>query len=93
MDQLRAQADAVVANLVTQFADPFDALRELCQNSIDAGTSRIEVWTSFEGAPGKPGVIEIHVDDFGEGMDEAIIDNQFTRLFASTKDKDFTKIG
>lgn len=83
----------MVANLVTQFADPFDALRELAQNSIDAGTSRVEFWLDFLPSDGPLGTIELHVDDFGEGMDETIIDNQFTRLFASTKENDLTKIG
>jgi hypothetical protein len=81
-------ADQALANLVNQFARPLDFLRELVQNAIDAGTPRIEVWLRREGD-----VLEIHVDDFGDGMDEAIIDNQLTRLFSSTKENDLTKIG
>ncbi len=81
-------ADQALANLVNQFARPLDFLRELVQNAIDAGTPRIEVWIRRG-----PEVLEIHVDDFGDGMDEAIIDNQLTRLFSSTKEDDLTKIG
>ncbi len=81
-------ADAALANLVDQFARPLDCLRELVQNSIDAGTPRIEVTLRHV-----DGVLQIHVDDFGDGMDEHILDNQLTRLFSSTKEDDLTKIG
>ena len=80
-------------NLVNQFARPLDFLRELVQNSIDAGTPRVEVWLCYRAADQGQGVLEIHVDDFGEGMDEHIIDNHLTRLFSSTKEDDLTKIG
>ncbi|MEZ4317668.1 MAG: ATP-binding protein [Myxococcota bacterium] len=88
-------AEQALANLVNQFARPLDFLRELVQNSIDAGSPRIEVSIDFD--PPKPGdtvgVTRIQVDDWGEGMDEGIIDNQLTRLFASAKEGDLTKIG
>lgn len=77
-------------NLVNQFANPYDFLRELVQNAIDAGTPRVEVWTRYRA---DAGVLELHVDDFGAGMDEAVIDGFFTRLFASTKEDDLSKIG
>lgn len=82
-------------NLVSQFSDPMSFLRELIQNSLDAGTPSIEVWMEFDGGEGADdkGVMIIHVDDFGEGMDKAIIDTKLTRLFSSAKDGDFTKIG
>ncbi|HHO49953.1 MAG TPA: hypothetical protein ENK18_03555 [Deltaproteobacteria bacterium] len=88
-------AEQALANLVNQFARPLDFLRELAQNSIDAGSPRIEVAVAWDPPPpGSPeGVLRIHVDDFGEGMDEDIIDNQLTRLFSSTKEDDLTKIG
>jgi hypothetical protein len=89
----RSLANQALNNLVNQFARPLDFLRELVQNSLDAGTPRVEV--SVEHAPGDDGhgVLSIHVTDFGEGMDEAIIDQQLTRLFSSTKEDDLTKIG
>lgn len=89
---LAAQA---LENLVNQFARPLDFLRELVQNSIDAGSPRVEVWLSYA-APRKgalEGVVEIHVDDFGDGMDEHLIDSQLTKMFSSTKEDDLTKIG
>jgi hypothetical protein len=87
------QAASLVANLVTQFSSAFDCFRELVQNSIDAGSPRIEVWTEYESSEDHLGTGRITVEDIGEGMDEAIIDTQFTRLFASSKDGDLTKIG
>ena len=83
----------MVDNLVTQFSSALDCFRELVQNSIDAGSPRIDIWMEFLPGDGHEGTIAIHVEDFGEGMDEAIIDNEFTQLFASTKDDDLTKIG
>jgi hypothetical protein len=88
-------AQQALNNLVNQFARPMDFLRELVQNAIDAGTPRVEVWLKHNSpeAGSREGVLEIHIDDFGEGMDEAIIDEQLTRMFSSTKEDDLTKIG
>lgn len=85
--------DEAVENLVTQFSSSLDFYRELVQNSIDAGSSSVEVWMEFEPGDGVEGTISIHVDDFGEGMNEEIIDDQLTKLFSSTKENDLTKIG
>ncbi len=88
-------AQQALNNLVSQFARPMDFLRELVQNAIDAGSPRVEVWVKHTPAEaaGEEGVLEIHVDDFGEGMDEDIIDAQLTRMFSSAKEDDLTKIG
>ena len=88
-------ADQALANLVNQFARPLDFLRELVQNSLDAGSPRVDVWLDYQPSsePGAEGILEIHVDDYGDGMDEAIIDQQLTRLFSSNKEDDLTKIG
>ena len=82
-------------NLVNQFTNPLVFLRELVQNSIDAGTSRIDISIRFTPEPTKPehGIAEIRVTDHGEGMDEGIIDGQLTKMFASNKEGDLTKIG
>ena len=87
-------ADAL-ENLVNQFARPLDCLRELVQNAIDAGTPRVEVRVRFAPSEQDPelGVLSLHVDDFGEGMNERIIDGQLTRMFSSAKEGDLTKIG
>lgn len=88
-----AQNQGVVENLVTQFSNALDCFRELVQNSIDAGSPTIDVWTEFELSEGHAGTISLHIDDYGEGMDEAIIDKQLTQLFSSNKENDLTKIG
>ena len=90
LSDLTSQA---VDNLVTQFASHLDFYRELIQNSIDAGSSTIEVWLEYIPGDDDQGTIAVHVDDSGEGMTEAIIDNQLTKLFASEKEGDLTKIG
>ncbi len=91
-EDLAAQA---LDNLVDQFARPLDFLRELVQNAIDAGSPRSAIWFRFRPAreAGLAGVLEIHVDDQGEGMDESVIDNELTRMFSSSKEDDLTKIG
>ena len=90
-------AGQALESLVSQFSSSLDCLRELVQNSMDAGTPQVDVWLDFEppeaGQPTGEGVITVHVDDFGAGMDEPIIDNELTRLFASSKEGDLTKIG
>lgn len=88
-------ADQALTNLVNQFARPLDLLRELAQNSIDAGSPRIDVSLAYtDPGPGEThGVLRLMVDDYGEGMDEETIDNQLTRLFSSSKERDLTKIG
>lgn len=78
--------------LVNQFADPMAFFRELIQNSIDAGSPEIDIWLDYE-ATGPSGLLTVQVQDYGEGMDRTIIDTRLTRLFSSSKDGDFTKIG
>jgi molecular chaperone HtpG len=80
--------------LVHQFADPLAFLRELVQNAVDAGSREVEVRFEFAEPSGDTeGTMIIHIDDWGEGMDRQIIDSQLTRLFSSSKEGDFTKIG
>lgn len=82
--------DEVFKNLVDQFSDPFTCLRELVQNAMDAGTESIEVRARYLEDPGGA-MLEIR--DFGGGMTRDIIDTKLTRLFASDKENDLTKIG
>ncbi|MCC6338089.1 MAG: ATP-binding protein [Myxococcales bacterium] len=86
------QAEDVVEDLVHQFTDPFAFYRELIQNSIDAGSSRIEVALAFR--PGKDrGLLTAAVADWGEGMNRNLIENYLVTKFRSTKENDLTKIG
>src|SRR5690554_3318390 len=83
----------LIENLVTQFSSPLDCFRELAQNAMDAGSQVVEVWTEFIPGADFIGTIALHVDDFGEGMDEHIIDTYLTQLFSSAKEGDLTKVG
>ena len=84
---LPKNTDALDA-LVEQFRDPLDCLRELVQNALDAGSLQIDIRVTHA-----DGVMILHFDDFGEGMDAHIIDTRLTRLFNSGKEGDLTKIG
>ena len=81
--------------LVHQFADPWSFLRELIQNAIDAGSQEIDVRIDHEpdDDPAEPGMLIVEIVDTGEGMDRQIIDTRLTRLFSSSKEGDYTKIG
>lgn len=91
----RESVQDTLNNLIEQFSDVYCFYRELIQNSLDAGTNRVDV--SLEFMPpekkGEDGVIIINIDDYGEGMNREIIDNQLTRLFSSSKENDLSKIG
>lgn len=92
--QAAIEAGDTLENLVQQFSEQFAFLRELIQNSMDAGSTRIDI--SFEYRPAaepEKGIIILHVDDYGEGMNREIIDTQLTRLFSSSKENDLTKVG
>lgn len=87
---------ALLDRLVAQFEGPYDFLRELVQNALDAGSDRAEV--ALDVHPGESAdpdevVFELRVADAGAGMDEAIVDGGLTRLFASTKADDRTMAG
>ncbi len=87
---------ALLDRLVSQFAGPYDFLRELVQNSLDAGSDRAEVVLETHadvGGEADEVVFELRVSDAGSGMDEAIVDGGLTRLFASTKADDRTMAG
>ncbi len=83
-----AVVEDAFAAMVDQFKDPFAFLRELIQNALDAGSTRIDVDVRRDGS-----IVTIEVQDTGEGMDREIIETKLTRLFASSKSGDATKIG
>jgi len=95
-----AEVDALLERLVAQFESPYDFLRELVQNAMDAGSDRVEV--TLESHPLRQSdpsaepdevIFELSLLDTGAGMDEAIIDQELTRLFASGKSGDRTMAG
>lgn len=87
--------EPTLQTLIDQFSDPFAFLRELAQNGIDAGTTAIDY--SFELRPStresEKGLFILHINDDGEGMTRKIIDTELTRLWSSSKEYDWTKIG
>lgn len=86
--------DGVVQRLVEQFASPYDFLREVVQNAMDAGSDMVDVRLyAHPGDDDASSVFELEIADSGRGMDEAIIDTQLTRLFSSSKSGDRTMAG
>ncbi|MCA9611841.1 MAG: ATP-binding protein [Sandaracinus sp.] len=80
--------DGLVDDLVKQFADPYAFLRELVQNSIDAGSTAIFARVEAIGDG-----VRISVRDRGEGMDPDVIENRLLVLFRSGKEGQEGKIG
>jgi molecular chaperone HtpG len=87
--ELRDPKPGLVTDMVRQFADPYAFLRELVQNSMDAGTKQIEVSLSRDA----DGEVRTSVTDSGSGMTPAIIENALLTLFSSSKQNDPSKIG
>lgn len=91
-----ADVSALLERLVAQFASPYDFLRELVQNAMDAGSDRVEVTLEshpVEGGSDDELVFELTVADTGRGMDETTVDNELTRLFSTGKAEDRTMAG
>jgi molecular chaperone HtpG len=89
-----ATEDGLVDELIQQFADPLAFYRELAQNSIDAGASRIVVAIGWEPAAGADeGTLSVSVRDDGSGMGRDVLENQLTVLFRSGKEGQEGKIG
>lgn len=74
--------------VVEQFKDPLAFLRELVQNSLDAGSTAVDVDVTTAGE-----LVTFQVQDAGDGMDRAVIESKLLRMFASDKEGDATKIG
>lgn len=74
--------------LVQQFSERSAFVRELVQNSLDAGSGRVELRIEQVGRR-----LEVRVIDDGEGMDRATIEGYLLTLFRSNKEQDLTKIG
>jgi|CXWL01.1.fsa_nt_gi hypothetical protein len=88
----QGKTQGLLDELVHQFADPFAFYRELIQNSLDAGSTRIEVSLQYRAGPDS-GRLIAQVRDWGEGMNRDIIENYLLTKFRSRKENDLTKIG
>lgn len=88
------QIEALLQRLVRQFASPYDFVRELVQNSMDAGSDLVDCFLhTHPGHRPDEVVFELEFSDTGEGMDEQVIDTELTRLFSSGKSQDRTMAG
>ncbi len=85
---VKAPETGLVQDMVRQFADPYAFLRELVQNSIDAGASRITV--AIEA--GEDDTLTTVRDD-GSGMTRDVVESALLTLFSSTKEGDESKVG
>lgn len=77
-----------VAEMVRQFADPYAFVRELVQNSIDAGATTLAIRVERAG-----GITTTALHDDGAGMNRETIDGPLLTLFNSSKEGDSSKIG
>lgn len=77
-----------VAEMVRQFADPYAFVRELVQNSIDAGATSLTVRVERAG-----GIATTALHDDGAGMTRETIEGPLLTLFNSSKEGDSSKIG
>lgn len=85
-------ADDLLDELVHQFSDRFAFYRELVQNSIDAGSTRIDIVLRY--LPDTAGgTATAEISDWGEGMNRQVIEDYLLTKFRSSKENDLTKIG
>lgn len=85
----RVAEPGIVSDMVRQFADKHAFLRELVQNGIDAGATRIDVRIDRD----DEGIVRTSVTDDGSGMTRATMEGPFLTLFSSSKEGDKSKIG
>lgn len=79
--------------MVRQFADELAFYRELVQNAIDAGATRVDVHLRWDAIDDTHGTMRISVTDDGSGMTQDVVERALLVLFRSTKERDPTKIG
>ncbi|MCA9716268.1 MAG: ATP-binding protein, partial [Myxococcales bacterium] len=96
----------VVEHFVHQYESPLGCVRELVQNSLDAGSEEIDIRVDFEpedtgGAdealvdadePAR-GFAELVVEDRGGGMGRGVIEGRLVTLFDSVGDEEPNRVG
>ena len=85
----RVAEPGIVADMVRQFAEKHAFLRELVQNGIDAGATKIDVVFDRDDR----GAVRTSVTDDGAGMSRSVIEGPLLTLFSSSKEGDKAKIG
>lgn len=77
----KAVQNDVLDEIVHQFADSYAFVRELVQNAIDAGATRVRLVVEAH-----DGVVHVSVEDDGAGMTLEIIEGPLLTAFSSGKE-------
>lgn len=76
----------VIKDLLTKYADTFNALKELLNNSIQAGASKIEIGIDYtDDLTCKSTIKEIIVTDNGHGVSYSDFDNKILEIGTTAK--------
>lgn len=81
-------AEGFVGEMIAQFSDPYECLRELVQNAVDARAQSITVQLVSESNH-----MRLTVRDDGIGMTRRTIEDELTVLFRSSKQPGQDTIG
>lgn len=84
------EREGLAFDIVRQFSDRYAFYRELVQNAIDAGATRIVVRVVHD--PDER-TARISVNDDGSGMTQSVLEEDLTVLFKSTKESRDDAIG
>lgn len=85
-------AEAEFLEILNDFGDPLEIVREAISNAIDAGATKMDISFSVEEIQGNSRSVLRFVDN-GRGMTDEIISTDFWGLGHSTSRGDKTKIG
>lgn len=85
LEQINPQvnAEAEFYEIVNDFGDPREIIREAISNSFDAGASELSVAFEVEEVSGYPALV-ITIEDNGRGMDREVLARDFWGLGYST---------
>ncbi len=90
--QPSVSAEAEFFEILNDFADPLEIVREAISNAVDAGANEIDISFTVEEFLGNARSIIRFVDN-GKGMSEEVLKRDFWGLGHSTSRGDKTKIG
>ena len=85
-------AEAEFLEILNDFGDPLEIVREAISNAIDAGATKMDISFNVEEIQGNPRSVVRFVDN-GRGMTEEVLKTDFWGLGHSTSRGDKTKIG
>jgi hypothetical protein len=85
-------AEAEFLEILNDFGDPLEIVREAISNAIDAGATKMDITFSVEQIQGNPRSV-LRFADNGRGMTEEVLKTDFWGLGHSTSRGDRSKIG